>query len=225
MAEPEKLMKIGGVGGIISGVFLFVMPLALAALTEATAKASAYQAGTITAEALKATLEAVKTLIAISGILVIIAGILAFMFAIGFIGGGKKFGTGLGTASGVMEFLYGIGLLALGAGILMVSPAIEKLVEALAAESPELAAAALADLTRAAGLMTVGTIVTGVFGFIFGILAMIYFFKTPRGALGGVGGILMFIGAIIGAFIPYVGFLVPIGLILMSVCLLLQAKA
>lgn len=128
------------------------------------------------------------TLIVYGGI---ITGIFLIIHSIGFFGIGKKFGKGAATAAGVFCLLYGIFILASGA----------MLVGALATGSYE-------ALIGAAGMLLFGL----VFGFIFGILAIVGFSGTEKGTLGLVGGILTLIS------------LAPIGFILMGVCMIQQSK-
>ncbi|RLF10771.1 MAG: hypothetical protein DRJ69_02705, partial [Thermoprotei archaeon] len=131
-----------------------------------------------------------------------------FILAIGFIGGGKRFRKGSGTGAGVCGFLAGIGAIISGAGLLRV-----------------LGTMIIEEATRALLSSALGLIVCGIFGFLFGILALVYFFGSPKGWLGGIGGLLAFIGIIASIRIPQLYYLSGIGTIMMGISFLLQSRA
>ncbi|MCR8454437.1 MAG: hypothetical protein NDP13_05565 [Crenarchaeota archaeon] len=195
--EPEKMLKIGGYAGIvlailtISGLLVYSIYILPPLMEE--------NVGALTA-----------SLIIIAGISIILTGPSYVLFGLGFQGGAKKFGKGIGTGAFVMALLAGIFIMITGFGVI-------GLLAALAAESLEAALAALL-------ILGIGILLYALFVFIFNILAIIYFFSTEQGTLGGVGGILLLIGQLISLGVG-IGYIITlIGLILMGICLLKQSK-
>ena len=132
-----KLLLVGTIGAIVSGVISFIMPSYLESVYKAFWNAA--QGATVPEDIARAAANAAQML----SILYIIVGIFIFLFAIGLIGGGRLFKKGSGTAAGVFGFLAGLGAIIGGAGLLTFTDALRRYAEGAGISMEELARSAL----------------------------------------------------------------------------------
>ena len=206
-----KLLLVGTIGAIVSGIISFIMPSYLETVRDTLF--NAIQGASVPEDVARAAANAAQML----SILYIIVGIFIFLFAIGLIGGGRLFKKGSGTAAGVFGLLAGLGAIIGGAGLIAFADVLRRYAEG--------AAISIEELGRSALMAGAGFFVYGGCSFLFSLLALIYFFGSPSGWLGGIGGLLIFISAITSILIPSLQYLTGVGMILMGIALFLQSKA
>ena len=204
-----KLLLVGTIGAIVSGVINFIMPSYLKSVRNTFW--DAMQGAEVPEDVARAVANAAYML----SVLYIIVGIFIFLFAIGLIGGGRLFKKSSGTASGVFGLLAGLGAIIWGAGLVTFANLLLRYVEG---------AASVKELSRSALMAGMGFFTYSICNFLSGLLALIYFFGSPSGWSGGIGGLLIFISAITSIFIPSLEYLTGVGMILMGIALFLQSK-